>query len=170
MLEKHFKSKKPKIMNEVENHLEKQLVFTEEIKDYIMETAKWAQFMSIIGFIFIGIISLFGLSIILAGGFIFGDLGKIGNIPGFPAGMFSLFGSIYIAIAALYFFPVYYLFMFARKTKNAILCNDNQMLTEGFSKLKSHYKFVGILTLIIVGFYAFIFFMGMVMFLIKVML
>jgi hypothetical protein len=28
------------------------------------------------------------------------------------------------------------------------------MLAEGFSKLKSHYKFIGILTLIIVGFYA----------------
>jgi hypothetical protein len=163
--------KKPKIMNEVENNLEKQLVFTEEIKDYIMETAKWSKFLSILGFIFVGFMSIIGILMLFSlGGSLFSDAVGLNNIPGFPAGMFSLVGIIYFGIALLYFFPVYYLYMFARKTKNAILCNDNQMLAEGFSKLKSHYKFVGILTLIIVGFYAFMFFIGMVMFLIKVML
>jgi hypothetical protein len=113
----------------------------------------------------IGLLMLFSL-----GGSLFSNAVGLNNIPGFPAGMFSMVGLIYFGIALLYFFPVYYLYMFARKTKNAILCNDNQMLAEGFSKLKSHYKFVGILTLIIVGFYAFIFFIGLVMLLFKIML
>jgi hypothetical protein len=148
-------------MNEVENNLEKQLVFTEEIKDYIMETAKWSKFLSILGFIFVGFMSIIGILMLFSlGGSLFSDAVGLNNIPGFPAGMFSLVGIIYFGIALLYFFPVYYLYMFARKTKNAILCNDNQMLAEGFSKLKSHYKFVGILTLIIVGFYAFSIFIG----------
>jgi hypothetical protein len=158
-------------MNEVENNLEKHLVFTEEIKDYIMETAKWSKFLSILGFIFIGFMSIIGLLMLFSlGGSLLSNAVGLNNIPGFPAGMFSMVGLIYFGIALLYFFPVYYLYMFARKTKNAILCNDNQMLAEGFSKLKSHYKFVGILTLIIVGFYAFIFFIGLVMLLFKIML
>ena len=158
-------------MNEVENNLEKQLVFTEEIKDYIMETAKWSKFLSILGFIFVGLMSIIGILMLFSlGGSLFSDAVGLNNIPGFPAGMFSLVGIIYFGIALLYFFPVYHLYMFARKTKNGILCNDNQILAEGFSKLKSHYKFIGILTLIIVGFYAFMFFIGMAMFLIKVML
>jgi hypothetical protein len=142
-------------MNEVENNLEKHLVFTEEIKDYIMETAKWSKFLSIIGFIFVGFMSIIGILMLFSfGGTLFSNAVGLNNIPGFPTGMISLVGIIYFGIALLYFFPVYYLYMFARKTKNAILCNDNQLLAEGFSKLKSHYKFIGILTLIIVGFYA----------------
>ena len=142
-------------MNEVENNLEKHLVFTEEIKDYIMETAKWSKFLSIIGFIFVGFMSIIGILMLFSfGGTLFSNAVGLNNIPGFPAGMISLVGIIYFGIALLYFFPVYYLFIFARKTKNAILSNDNQMLAEGFSKLKSHYKFIGILTLIIVVFYA----------------
>jgi hypothetical protein len=142
-------------MNEVENNLEKHLVFTEEIKDYIMETAKWSKFLSIIGFIFVGFMSIIGILMLFSfGGTLFSNAVGLNNIPGFPTGMISLVGIIYFGIALLYFFPVYYLYMFARKTKNAILCNDNQLLAEGFSKLKSHYKFIGILTLIIVCFYA----------------
>jgi len=148
-------------MNELENNLEKQLVFTEEIKDYIMETVKWSKFLSILGFIFVGIISIIGILMLLSfGGTLFSNAVGLNNIPGFPAGMFSVVGFVYFGIALLYFFPVYYLFSFAAKTKNAILCNDNQLLAEGFAKLKSHYKFVGILTLIIVGFYAVIFVIG----------
>jgi hypothetical protein len=140
-------------MNEVENNLEKHLVFTEEIKDYIMETAKWSKFLSIIGFIFVGFMSIIGILMLFSfGGTLFSNAVGLNNIPGFPTGMISLVGIIYFGIALLYFFPVYDLFMFARKTKNAILYNDNQMLAEGFSKLKSHYKFIGILTLMIVGF------------------
>lgn len=148
-------------MNEVETNLEKQLVFTEEIKDYIMETVKWSKFLSILGFIFVGIMSIFGILMLFSlGGTLFSNAVGLNNIPGFPAGMFSVVGFVYFGIALLYFFPVYYLFSFAAKTKNAILCNDNQLLAEGFAKLKSHYKFVGILTLIIVGFYAVIFVIG----------
>jgi hypothetical protein len=120
-----------------------------------METAKWSKFLSIIGFIFVGFMSIIGILMLFSfGGTLFSNAVGLNNIPGFPAGMISLVGIIYFGIALLYFFPVYYLFIFARKTKNAILSNDNQMLAEGFSKLKSHYKFVGILTLIIVVFYA----------------
>lgn len=148
-------------MNELENNLEKQLVFTEEIKDYIMETVKWSKFLSILGFIFVGIMSIFGILMMFSlGGTLFSNAVGLNNIPGFPAGMFSVVGFVYFGIALLYFFPVYYLFSFATKTKNAILCNDNQLLEEGFAKLKSHYKFVGILTLIIVGFYAIMFVVG----------
>lgn len=120
------------------------LAINEDIKSLLKETGKWAYFLSIIGFIGLGffiILALFAGTIITLLGSTFADLGVI------PTGIFSF---MYLAFALVYFFPLYYLYNFGKKIRNAIETNDQLTLNESLSSLKSHYKFIGILTLITV--------------------
>ena len=63
-------------------------------------------------------------------------------------------------MAGIYFIPVYYLFQFGVKTKKAFEDNDIGMLTFGLKKLRSHYKFIGILFIIAVILYFFLILLG----------
>jgi len=67
-----------------------------------------------------------------------------------------LIGVFYFALAAIYFFPVYYLNKFATNAKRAFRENDSEALTSSFEYLKSHYKFIGIFTLSIMILYGLI--------------
>jgi hypothetical protein len=62
-----------------------------------------------------------------------------------------------VLFAAIYFFPVYYLYQYATKTSAALHSKNKQQLTDGLENLKSHHKFLGIFTLILVSLYGFIF-------------
>lgn len=125
-----------------------------EIKSYLAETAKWGYFLSIVGFIGIGFMVLAGL---FMGSFL-GSLGMgaMGMVN--PA----IFTVMYLVLAALYFFPVLYLFKFSTKMKVALRSDNEAELTTSFQNLKSLYKFMGILTAIILGLYALIFVFGMI--------
>lgn len=125
-----------------------------EIKSYLAETAKWGYFLSIVGFIGIGFMVLAGL---FMGSFMSTlGMGAAGLIN--PA----VFTVMYLIIAALYFFPVLYLFRFSTKMKVALRSDNEAELTTSFQNLKSLYKFMGILTAIILGLYALIFVFGMI--------
>ena len=128
-------------------------VITDESESFLKETAKWAYFLSILGFVFIGIIVLMALfvgSIISKFGAMGGNIPIMGNMGGFII-------LPYLSIIILYFFPIYYLFLFSSKAKKAFKNNDNEQLNESFQYLKSHYKFMGILALIFLIVYGFIF-------------
>lgn len=110
---------------------------------FLRETAKWGKFLSILGFCFIGIIVLVGLF----AGSIFSKLGNQLPFPGFVIGIF------YIIIAVIYFFPIYYLFKFSTHTKKALNETSNTDLESALENLKSHYKYISILMIIVLGFY-----------------
>lgn len=125
-----------------------------EIRSYLAETARWGYFLSIVGFIGIGFMVLAGLF-----------MGSFMSTLGMgAAGMISpaIFTVMYLIIAALYFFPVLYLFKFSTKMKVALRSDNEAELTTSFQNLKSLYKFMGILTAIILGLYALIFVFGMI--------
>ena len=115
---------------------------------FLQESAKWSKFMAIIGFIGIGIMVL--VSVFMAIG-----IGAT-TMPELPFSM-SVFSIIYVVFAAIYFFPVYYLYQYATKTSIALHSKNKHLLTDGLENLKSHHKFLGIFTLIIVSLYGFIF-------------
>ena len=129
------------------------------IKSYLAETAKWGRFLSILGFILCGLIVLIG---IFAGSIfsMFGSATIGGESPIGASGFASVMVVLYILIALLYFFPCLYLFRFSNKMKTALYGNSQEDLTESFQNLKSLFKFVGILTIIILAIYALIFFIG----------
>lgn len=130
-----------------------ELHLDQSAKDFLKETAKWAYFLSILGFIGVGLMVI----IALFAGTLFSTLGS--TVPGMAAmgGSFGvMIGVFYFALAAIYFFPVYYLNKFAVNAKRAFKENDSEALTKSFEYLKSHYKFIGIFTLSIMILYGLI--------------
>jgi MFS family permease len=111
---------------------------------YLNETGKWGKFLAIVGFIVMGLIVLAGLF----AGKLFATLGQTAGMP--YAGLIGVF---YILIAVLYFFPILYLFNFSSRIRKALQTKDNQTLDSAFENLKSHYKFMGIFMIIILGIY-----------------
>ncbi len=132
-----------------------ELQLTSLAKDYLTETAKWAKFLSIMGFILIGFMIIGALAMFAVGDAFAGmGAGAFGNAFG------AFLGVVYLLVAFLYFFPVLYLYKFSSKAKSALYNNNSQELTEALENLKSHYKFVGILTIVILSFYVLMMFLA----------
>lgn len=135
--------------NLVQNTSEMQL--TEEMKAYLSETAKWAQFLSILGFLAVGFLVLIG---VITGVF-FEALAPTmeAEMEQLPSGFGGMMAVFYVVVAVLYFFPVYYQLQFANKMRTALNSNDNAVLALSFSKLKSFYKFTGIMAIVLIAVY-----------------
>lgn len=130
------------------SHGSEGLRITANDMNILSETRKWAGFLAILGFIGTGLMVIFALF----AGSIFSALGQAGGV-GMPGDMGVMFTVIYLVFAALYFVPTYYLFNFSRKMKIALEDKSGEALTEAFTNHKSMYKFVGMLTAIILGLY-----------------
>ena len=114
---------------------------------YLKETAKWAKFLAILGFIGCGLLVLGGIALVFTmsaasmGGAAFG-------------GMYSsAFSLVYLALAALYFFPCFYLYRFASTMQQALQAGEAIQLQTSFRNLKSCFRFIGILTIILIAVY-----------------
>lgn len=110
-------------------------------KDYLRETSKWAKFLSILGFIAIGLMIVGAISM----GSLMGNRSYMGDA--------SIVVMVYFVMAALYFFPVYYLYRFSSDMSLALDVGNTRALTSAFESLKSHYKFIGILAIITIACY-----------------
>ncbi len=119
-------------------------------KGFLKEAAKWAYFLSILGFVGMGLLVLAAIFM----GSVFSTLGSMSNGMGALGSMGWVISAIYLVMAAVYFFPIYYLNKFASNAKLALRDNDSKSLTDSFEYLKSHYKFFGILALVFLAFYA----------------
>lgn len=134
-----------------------ELQLDQTAKDFLKETAKWAYFLSIVGFVGIGLM----LVIAVFAGTIFASMGSaMGGAFGSSFG--AAMGFVYVFIAAIYFFPVYYLFKFSVNAKRAFRDNDSEALSNSLGYLKSHYKFIGIFMAAILALYALIFVFGII--------
>jgi len=125
------------------------LWITEDVRSYVYETAKWTKFLSVVGFVFSALtaITAFGASAFLT------SLATVS--PGNPL---LKMGSaaitiLYLLIALIQFYPSFLLFKFSTSATQAILYADEASLSIAMSKLKSFFKFWGILTMIFIGFY-----------------
>jgi hypothetical protein len=130
------------------------LKLNETAKGFLKETAKWAYFLSILGYIGIGFLVI----IAVFAGSIFATIGNKGE----DISPFGAFGGVfitvlYLVIAALYVFPIYYLNKFAVNMKNALTENNTELLATSLEYLKSHYKFIGIMMLVMFALYALVF-------------
>jgi hypothetical protein len=121
---------------------------------YLTEAARWAKFLSILGFIFCGLVVIGGVFY----GTIFSSLiGSIGEAPVLSGVFISalyIVGSIIVALVM--FFPALYLFNFSTKMRRALGNNDQPILVESLKNLKSYFKYYGIITIICLSFYALI--------------
>lgn len=120
-------------------------------KGHLSEAARWAKFLAVCGFIFLGLLVIYGMIM----SFVFANMtskmsefdntsntSDLGNIMGIGMIIF------YIICAVIAFFPYYFLLRFANKMKAALISNDQETLNSSFQNLKILYRYMGILMII----------------------
>ena len=132
-------------------------------KAHLSEAARWARFLSIVGFIMCALLIVVG---IFAGSIfsIFTSRYSSGREGGYEltARFGAMFIVIYAIIAVIYFFPCLFLFRFAGLMKSALASNDQNTLNTSFQNLKKMFRYVGILTIIALSFYLIALLIGIV--------
>jgi hypothetical protein len=118
----------------------------QETLKHLNTTRKWAMFLAIMGFIFLGLIIIIGL---LAGTFLtaFSSGEKGLGIP--ESFMFIPI----LLIALVYFFPVLFLFRFSKHTSHAIQHLDKLELHKALKNLKYFFAYLGVLIIIVFSLY-----------------
>ena len=119
------------------------LVINKEIRLFLMETVKWGKFLAILGFVMVAFIALVGIVLMFFGSAITSQLP-----PEFAFG--GMIGFMYLLFGLLYYFTSKYLYDFSTYTRQALSIHDQESLVYAFSRLKSFYKFWGILTLLMI--------------------
>jgi len=124
------------------------LRISHEASKLLLNISKWTRFLSILGFVVLGLMIL---SILGVGGFI-GTVNHYEASRGFypyVPGMFSwVYASIHIIMLLVFMVPVYYLFKFSANVKKAVETNNTMVLTDAIGFLQKHYLFIGVLTII----------------------
>ena len=121
-----------------------QLVLTSESVIYLQKVANWTTFFSVAGFVFIGLMIIAGLVMTTFLSAVFAAAGK-------P--YIAYMGLIYVAISLIYIMPVIYLYRFSTLAKSAIRNFDSDEIMNALRNLKSHFKYVGIFTIVILSLY-----------------
>lgn len=127
------------------------LIINDAIRSFLAESARWGKFLSIMGFVFLG---LAVLGILLGGGALL------------ASGMGGMFGTlgvlIYLLILGISAIPIYYLYNFSTKMQVALKEDNQSFFRDAFENHKSMFKFYGIFMAIILGLYALIFIVGLI--------
>lgn len=114
----------------------------DKAKSHLLEASKWATFLSITGMVGLGA----GLAVIL---FTWSKFSMAGQSMG------MLFG--YLAVALFYLIPLLSLLQFSTKTRKGLNNSDSSSLAVGLQNLKSLFKFMGVMTIIVLVFYVLMF-------------
>jgi hypothetical protein len=131
------------------DHEMEPLVITEDIRSYIYETARWTKFLGIMGFIFTGLMVMVALSV----GTIMQSMSEIPAYQGLASMGSGIITVLYLFIAAIYFYPSFLMYKFSTAAKTAVLFGSQENLSIAMSKMKSIFKFWGILTIVIIAIY-----------------
>ncbi|MFP9117781.1 hypothetical protein ACLI08_08340 [Flavobacterium sp. RNTU_13] len=121
-----------------------ELRVTEEAKNHLRVAGGWGLFISIVGFIIIGLSLLMSFIVMVGAGNM-----PAGAMPFNPAvvGVFMLVFNIFWAI------PVVTLFRFSIKARNAVADMNTEQLTQAFANLKYNLMFAGILIILSIVMY-----------------
>jgi len=123
-----------------------------QARSFLSETAKWGKFLAILGFILCVFIVLAGVLVATN----YEEFDKAINAYGNNnpvKEMGPAVGIVYVVGAIIYFFPCLYLLRFSNQTKTALASDDQTKLTSAFKNLKSMFRFVGVLTIIVIAIY-----------------
>jgi hypothetical protein len=131
---------------------------------HLSEAAKWAKFLAIVGFIMCGLIVIIAF---FAGSFLAMMSNSYNDGYRSPVRLTGGMGGVvivfYVGIAILFFLPYLFLFRFATRMKTALNTNDQLTLNSSFQNLKIMFRYVGILTIVLLSFYALIILMVIIM-------
>lgn len=119
----------------------------ERSRAYLLETTRWTKFLSIFGFILIGLMLILLLIMLVAGSSFSAYSGELEAVGVVVAVI------IMIIFLALYTYPVYALWKFTNNMKSGINTNNQEQIVEAFRYQKNMYRFMGILLIIVLAFY-----------------
>jgi len=122
----------------------------ETSKAYLLETVRWTKFLAILTFIMIGFMVLGALFLIFGMGAMMSNGMNMGAMGGFGA---AGLGTGYLILIGLYIYPVLCLYRFGTNIKAGIQSNNQLLINEGFRYQKNMYRFIGILTIIVLALY-----------------
>lgn len=125
------------------------LHFSQEAARDLYKASKWALFLAILGFINVGLMILVAIAFVMGIDFMTQGMEEMMALPSMTIYM----AVFYLLIALIIFFPFYYLYRFATRADTGVADRDEHLLARSFSNLKSHYKFVGVLVIIILCLY-----------------
>jgi hypothetical protein len=123
------------------------LKINNSIKQNLLTAARWTRFLAIVGFIFTGlsgISSLIMLTTALSSGF--------GPLIGA--------GFLYVGITVAMLFPALYMIRFSGAISKGLNSNKQSEFDYGVENLKSFFKFSGIFTIVFIGLYILLIFVG----------
>lgn len=117
------------------------LILGETAIEHLRIARKWSNFLSIIGIVIIGIMLLaMGGILIMASRFPQDELVRFT----------ALAQMLPIALMMLiYGIPIYYLFQFGKYSRIAVNNYDSEAISLAFKYLKLHYRFMGILVIVV---------------------
>jgi hypothetical protein len=118
----------------------------QETLDHLNTARKWAMFLAIIGFIFLGLLIVIG---VLAGTFL--TAFSSGNKG--PGVSDSLMLIPVLLVVVILFFPVLFLFRFSKHASRAIQNLDKLRLHRAIKNLRFYFGYIGVLIIIIFIFY-----------------
>lgn len=128
------------------------LLIGQEAKNYLYTAGKWAKFLGILGFIATAILALLCIFAAVVSP-IMGVFSSSSTSLPISAGASALSMVPLLLIMIPYFFVSYFLYQFGTTIKNGIAVNDTLFATKAFRNLKSHFKLIGIIAIIVIVFY-----------------
>jgi ABC-type multidrug transport system fused ATPase/permease subunit len=125
-----------------------------ETKVHLLETARWARFLAIVGMICLGLLVLFGVVYSI---WISSAINRLQTQMSFPSqttydrGLAVGSTFMFVVMAVVGFFPLLYMLRFASQMRIALYGNDQENLNSSFRNLKRYFRYFGVITLVGMG-------------------
>lgn len=111
--------------------------------DHLRATKPWVRFISIAMFVGSGFMILVGIAMMF--------MPAMGGRAG--AGFGAMIGIFYILLSLIYIVPAYFLYQYASSIKDLLNDGGDVAMENALGNQKSFWRFVGILTLVIIAIY-----------------
>ena len=116
-------------------------------KTHLYDAAKWAKFLAIVGFVMCGLIAIFSFFV----GTLFSSTRRYSDDAMDGLGVFVTI--LYLGVGVLGFFANLFLFRFATNMMTALNTSDQFSLDRSFQNLKITFRYVGIVTIVVLSLY-----------------
>ena len=120
---------------------------------HLRETARWARFLGIVGFVMAALVAV--LSFVFP--FIISRASQAdpyNSMAGMGTAISAMITIVYLLMAALMFTISWFVFKFGTSTKVALLQNDQETLNVGLLNLKRVFRIYGVMTAIMLVIFA----------------
>ena len=128
---------------------EKLIIVPIETRVYLKKSSTYAKWISIIGFIFCGLLILVALGVLLGLSYMESVIPRFGLLWILGGDKFMYFGAGILVFVGIMILLLIKVFKFSALTSSSILNENNEELELGLKELKSYFVFIG--ALVIVG-------------------